>query len=113
VGISDAGYQMSANNFLVLNMQAVPAAVPDVIRDPAKSTARFIENVILPAPLTTRFDNATQEFRDVETVALVVKEAKADFELQPIILDEVRDDEVLVEMKYSGICRLLGWQLIG
>ncbi|KAF2499009.1 AreB protein [Lophium mytilinum] len=33
-----------------------------------------------------------------------VKDVKADFELTPIILDEVRPDEVLVEMKYSGIC---------
>lgn len=42
--------------------------------------------------------------RDIETVALVVKEPKADFELNPIILDEVRENEVLVDMKYSGIC---------
>ncbi|KAJ4984195.1 AreB protein [Stagonosporopsis vannaccii] len=41
---------------------------------------------------------------DIETVALVVTEPKADFKLQSIILDEIREDEVLVEMKYSGIC---------
>ena len=44
------------------------------------------------------------KFRDIETVALVVTEPKADFKLTPIILDEVRDNEVLIEMKYSGIC---------
>lgn len=42
--------------------------------------------------------------KNIETVALVVTEAKADFKLTPIILDEVRPDEVLIEMKYSGIC---------
>jgi Zn-dependent alcohol dehydrogenase len=43
-------------------------------------------------------------FRNIETVALVVSEPKADFKLTPIILDEVRDNEVLIEMKYSDIC---------
>jgi Zn-dependent alcohol dehydrogenase len=42
--------------------------------------------------------------KDVATEAFVVHEAGADFKLTPIILDEVRDDEILVEMKYSGIC---------
>ncbi|KAI0475835.1 GroES-like protein [Xylariaceae sp. FL0804] len=42
--------------------------------------------------------------RDMETEALVVHRAGGDFEMTPIILDEVRPDEVLVEMKYSGIC---------
>ncbi|KAF2480732.1 chaperonin 10-like protein [Neohortaea acidophila] len=45
-----------------------------------------------------------ESFKNIETVALVVDEAKADFKLQPIVLDEVRGDEVLIEMKYSGIC---------
>ncbi|KAI8933131.1 hypothetical protein NX059_009772 [Plenodomus lindquistii] len=42
--------------------------------------------------------------RNLETEALVVQEAKGDFTLQPVILDEVRPDELLIEMKYSGIC---------
>ncbi|CAK7231252.1 hypothetical protein SBRCBS47491_007868 [Sporothrix bragantina] len=41
---------------------------------------------------------------NIETVALVVSEPKADFTLTPIVLDEVRPDEVLVDMHYSGIC---------
>jgi hypothetical protein len=45
--------------------------------------------------------------RNIETVALVVSGPKAEFTLQPITLDEIRDDEVLVEMKYSGICSLV------
>ncbi|KAF5239229.1 hypothetical protein FANTH_10031 [Fusarium anthophilum] len=44
------------------------------------------------------------EFKNIPTVAYVVNEAKADFELVPVVLDEVRADEVLVEMRYSGIC---------
>lgn len=46
----------------------------------------------------------TEQFKDIETVAYVVEEVHADFKLVPVILDEVRPDEVLVEMKYSGIC---------
>ena len=90
-------------------MQTIPAAVPDIIREPAKKTTEYIENVDLPSrPITSTLKGETDrgdEFRDIETVALVVKEAKAEFELQPVILDEVREDEVLVEMKYSGICK--------
>ncbi|KAJ8119049.1 hypothetical protein OPT61_g92 [Boeremia exigua] len=59
-----------------------------------KSNVQHVENIATD----------DQKLRDIETVALVVSEPKADFELQPIILDEIRDDEVLVEMKYSGIC---------
>lgn len=40
----------------------------------------------------------------VQTSALVVREPKADFTMTTITLDEVRADEILVEMKYSGIC---------
>lgn len=43
-------------------------------------------------------------YRNHRTEALVVVNPKDDFKLMPIILDEVRDNEVLVEMKYSGIC---------
>jgi Zn-dependent alcohol dehydrogenase len=41
---------------------------------------------------------------NVETEAFVVMQPGDDFKLTPIILDEVRDDELLIEMKYSGIC---------
>ena len=40
----------------------------------------------------------------LKTEALVVQEPKAKFTLTAITLDEVRADEVLVEMRYSGIC---------
>jgi hypothetical protein len=41
---------------------------------------------------------------NIETEAFVVEEPNAPFKLTPIILDEMRDDEFLIEMKYSGIC---------
>jgi Zn-dependent alcohol dehydrogenase len=41
---------------------------------------------------------------NLETEAFVVMKPGDDFKLTPIILDEVRDDELLIEMKYSGIC---------
>lgn len=39
-----------------------------------------------------------------DTEAFVVMKPGDDFKLTPIVLDEVRDDELLIEMKYSGIC---------
>ncbi|KHN97344.1 Alcohol dehydrogenase superfamily, zinc-type [Metarhizium album ARSEF 1941] len=41
---------------------------------------------------------------NIRTEALVVHKPGDDFVMRPVILDEVRSDEVLVEMKYSGIC---------
>ena len=74
-------------------MATVTTTRSSEIQDP-KSSVQHVEDVTL--------DN--QKIRDFETEALVVSEPKADFKLQPIVLDEIRDDEVLVEMKYSGIC---------
>ncbi|KAF2671834.1 NAD(P)-binding protein [Microthyrium microscopicum] len=42
--------------------------------------------------------------QNMRTQALVVEKAGSPFVLQEILLDEVRNDEVLVEMKYSGLC---------
>ena len=41
---------------------------------------------------------------NIETEAFVVDAPNAPFKLTPIIIDEMRDDEFLIEMKYSGIC---------
>lgn len=63
------------------------------------------ENVTKSASQISHIEDTSKNgFKNIETVALVVTEPKADFKLTPIILDEVRDDEVLIEMKYSGIC---------
>ena len=42
--------------------------------------------------------------KDIETIAYVVHKPKEDFVLENVVLDEMRDDEVLVDMKFSGIC---------
>lgn len=42
--------------------------------------------------------------KDIETIAYVLEEPNADFKLTEVILDEVRADELLIEMKYAGIC---------
>lgn len=46
----------------------------------------------------------TASLTNIETVALVVDKPGGAFELKPVVFDEVRDDEYLVEMLYSGIC---------
>lgn len=46
------------------------------------------------------------KIKDLKTLAVVIDQPKADFKLTPIILDEVRPNEVLVEMRYSGLCKL-------
>lgn len=42
--------------------------------------------------------------KDIDTIAYVVHNPKEDFVLEDVVLDELRDDEVLVDMKFSGIC---------
>lgn len=42
--------------------------------------------------------------KDIDTIAYVVHNPKEDFVLEDVVLDEMRDDEVLVDMKFSGIC---------
>ena len=39
-----------------------------------------------------------------ETDALVVSKAGGEFEMTRIVVQDLRPDEVLVEMKYSGVC---------
>lgn len=49
---------------------------------------------------------------NIETEAFVVEEPNAPFKLTPIIIDEMRDDEYLIEMKYSGICHTVNTLVI-
>ena len=42
--------------------------------------------------------------KNIPTKALVVESQGAAFELKSVILDEVRENEVLIEMKYTGVC---------
>jgi len=48
--------------------------------------------------------DSTTTATNIETEAFVVDAPNAPFKLTPIILDEIREDEFLIEMKYSGIC---------
>ncbi|KAJ5623016.1 hypothetical protein N7490_011621 [Penicillium lividum] len=41
---------------------------------------------------------------NIPTKAFVVEAPNAPFVLQDVVLDELRDNEVLVEMKYTGLC---------
>lgn len=42
--------------------------------------------------------------KNIETIGYVVHKYKEDFKLESIVLDDIQDNEVLVDMKYSGIC---------
>lgn len=42
--------------------------------------------------------------KQIPTKAFVVDAPKAPFVLKDVVLDGVRDNEVLVEMKYTGLC---------
>lgn len=42
--------------------------------------------------------------KNIETIGYVVHGVKEDFKLEKIILDDIQDNELLVDMKYSGIC---------
>lgn len=44
----------------------------------------------------------------IPTKAFVVDAPGAPFVLQDVVLDEVRPHEVLVEMKYTGLCHTVG-----
>jgi Zn-dependent alcohol dehydrogenase len=39
-----------------------------------------------------------------KTQAYVLDEVDGPFVLRDVVIDEVHDDEVLVEMKYTGLC---------
>lgn len=43
-------------------------------------------------------------YKNVETVALVAEKPKDPFKLESIVLNAVRENELLIDMKYSGIC---------
>lgn len=42
--------------------------------------------------------------KQIPTKAFVVDAPGAPFALQDVVLDEVRSNEILVEMKYTGLC---------
>jgi Zn-dependent alcohol dehydrogenase len=42
--------------------------------------------------------------KSFQTKALVVKTPEAPFVLQDVILDDIRPNELLVDIKYAGLC---------
>ncbi|KAI9371910.1 chaperonin 10-like protein [Aspergillus egyptiacus] len=44
------------------------------------------------------------EFSPIKTEGIVVEKPGSGFQRMPVVLDNMRPDEVLVEIKYSGIC---------
>lgn len=52
---------------------------------------------------------AKPPYKNFETVALVVEKPKDPFKLESIVLDEVRENELLIDMKYSGICHTVSF----
>lgn len=50
--------------------------------------------------------------KQIPTTAFVVEKPGAPFVLQDVVLDEVRANEVLVEMKYTGLCHTVRGNLV-
>ena len=48
----------------------------------------------------------------IETEALVVEDAGSGFKRKPVTILDMQPDEVLVEMKYTGICHTVSNSLI-
>lgn len=44
------------------------------------------------------------QFKNVPTKAYVVHAAGSPFVMSDIVLDEVKEGEVLVELRYTGLC---------
>ena len=94
-------------------MATIPAETISFLTNDATKTTKSplerLENANLASKTQDQqheaINHEINKFKNMETVALVVQEPKADFKMTPVILDEVRDDEVLIEMKYSGICK--------
>lgn len=53
---------------------------------------------------TVTVTSTTIPQKQIPTTAFVVEKPGAPFKLQEVVLDEVRSNEVLVEMKYTGLC---------
>ena len=47
---------------------------------------------------------------NIETIGWVVHGEKQDFVLEELILGDMQDDELLVDMKYSGICHTVSFR---
>lgn len=48
--------------------------------------------------------------KNIPTQALVIEKPKSPFVLRNVVIDEVRDDELLIEMLYTGVCHTVSSQ---
>ncbi|KAH0429152.1 alcohol dehydrogenase [Colletotrichum camelliae] len=90
-------------------MATIPATQVGVPRGGLKADANaehveHVEHIERAAGQMANDASNGSDLKNIETVGYVVEEVNADFKLVPVILDEIRPDEVLVEMKYSGVC---------
>lgn len=49
---------------------------------------------------------------NIDTIGYVVHQAKGDWVLEDVTLTEMQEDELLVDMKYSGICHTVRQQAV-
>jgi len=69
------------------------------------STNETVSCHILPSTLYSF--RATMEF-PIKTDALVTEAPGSGYKMMPVFIDELRPNEVLVEMRYSGLCHTVG-----
>ncbi len=69
------------------------------IKDDANTQLILVASCRLPSYIMDSFPE-----KNIPTKALVVEKPGAPFILEDITLDEVRPNELLVEIKYAGIC---------
>ncbi|KAF4912523.1 Aryl-alcohol dehydrogenase [Colletotrichum fructicola] len=89
-------------------MATIPTTQVGVPRGGLKADANsehveYVEHIERAAGQTANNSSNGSDQKNIETVGYVVEEVNADFKLVPVILDEIRPNEVLVEMKYSGV----------
>ncbi|KAJ0354497.1 hypothetical protein COL154_011730 [Colletotrichum chrysophilum] len=89
-------------------MATIPATQVGVPRGGLKADANsehveHVEHIERAAGQAVNNASNGSDQKNIETVGYVVEEVNADFKLVPVILDEIRPNEVLVEMKYSGV----------
>lgn len=51
--------------------------------------------------------------KPITTKALVVDKPGAPFVLEDVVLDKLRDNELLVDIKYSGLCHTVSFNPMG
>ena len=102
------GLGVEASVYMVTSRSAVRERLLTIQKHILPEDSVSPENIIcdtMDDSKLSKVDSAIgQSPKDIEARAYVLEKANAEFELQDIVLDEVRSDEYLIEMKFSGIC---------